>query len=296
MTLLVWQNLQGKNVVALTSYACHGVGVLSQGLGSDIPGALAESIGHQLGAPCLFLQAAAGDVNPTTVTATRSEMLAWVEHTMQSIAGIEDALQPAEVEDFRAAETWLDLSYAALPGEAEAQKRLDDLLRIAEGDVTSTDLQEALGAFKNTMNLPPDAILDPLQSRFLALALAEAAHTTLAAVHAGGGLLPQKLHVAAWRLGEILLVFMACEALAATGYRLRSLAPEMVLMPVTYLSPLLGYLPDREALLMGGYEVNEAWRFYGHPAPFAVDSEERVLEATTRLLASLLTQSRGGSS
>ena len=49
-------------------------------------------------------------------------MLAWVEHAMQSVAGIEDALQPVAVEDFRAAEAWLDLSYAALPGEAEAQK------------------------------------------------------------------------------------------------------------------------------------------------------------------------------
>jgi hypothetical protein len=214
-------------------------------------------------------------------------MQAWVERAMQPVAGIEGKLQQVEVEEFRVAEGWQDLSYAALPGRTEAQKQLDDLLRIADGDITSTDLQEAVGAFKNTLNIPPDAILDPLQSRFVALALAEAARSTLAAVQAGTVLPPNKLHLAAWRLGSLVLVFMACEALAATGFRLRSLYPEVKIMPVTYLAPLLGYLPDRDALSMGGYEVDEAWRFYGHPAPFAADSEERMLEAATSLLAKL---------
>jgi neutral ceramidase len=287
MTLLVWQSKEGKNIVSLAHYACHGVAVLSSGIGSDIPGALAEAIGQRLGAPCLFLQGAAGDVNPTVVTATRAEMLAWVERALRGFAHLTEVLQPVEVDDFQAAEAWLDLPYAILPGREEVQKQLSDLLRIANGDMSAPDLQDAVGAFKNTMNIPPDAALDPQQSRFVALALAESASLTLAAIRDGGILQPQKLHLAAWRIGELLLVFLACEALTSTDLRLRALRPETKILPMTYLAPLLGYLPDREALCLGGYEVSEAWRFYGHPAPFADDSEERLVAAVANLLAGM---------
>jgi neutral ceramidase len=287
LTLLVWQNMRGENIVALAHYACHGVAVLSQGIGSDIPGALAEAIGLQHGAPCLFLQAAAGDVNPTMVTSTWRDMQTWIERALQPLARLTNALQSVGEVDFQVAEAWVDLPYAALPGEAQAQKQLSDLLRIANGNVTSPDLQDAVRAFKNTMNMPPDASLDPQQSRFIALALAVSARRTLAAIEKGGAMPPCKLHLAAWRLGKYVLLFLACEALTTTGLRLRALNPGMVILPVTYLAPLLGYLPDREALRLGGYEVSEAWRFYGHPAPFAEDSEKRVLEAAAILLAGM---------
>jgi len=287
LTLLLWQSLKGKNIAALAHYACHGVAVLSQGIGSDIPGALAESIGLHLGAPCLFLQAAAGDVNPTTVTASWKEMQVWVERAAQPLSGLNDLLRPLEEPDFKAVESWFDLQYATLPKKAQSRKQLSDLLRIADGDVASLDLQEAVRDFKNTMNMPPDAALDPEQSRFVALALAESARRTLEAIQAAEAPLPQSLHLAAWRFGMVRLVFMGCEALTVTGLRLQELRPELKVLLVTYLAPLLGYLPDREAIRLGGYEVTEAWRFYGHPAPFAADSEERVLAAAADMLASL---------
>jgi hypothetical protein len=49
----------------------------------------------------------------------------------------------------------------------------------------------------------------------------------------------------------------------------------------------MGYIPDREALSLGGYEVNEAWRFYGHPAAFSPESEERMVEAARKMLVNL---------
>lgn len=288
MTVLAWRDQEGKNVAALAHYACHGVAVLSQGIGSDIPGALAEAIGMELEAPCLFLQGAAGDVNPTTVTAGRAEMLAWVEQAMQPLSSLNEILQPAQLDDFQAVEGWLGLSYSGLAGLEEAEMEARNLQRVADGDVTSPDLQEALRSFKNTLNMPPDEALDAKKTRFVALALAETAQKTLDAVRAGGDLPRQKLHMAAWRLGDFVLLFLACEALTATGLRLRALCPEMRILPVTYLAPLLGYIPDREAVRLGGYEVRDGWRFYGHPAPFAADSEERILQHADKLLAELI--------
>jgi hypothetical protein len=214
-------------------------------------------------------------------------MLTWVQRALQTLSGLKDSLQALEDIDFQSAESWVDLLYAPLPDEEQAKKRLSDLLRIADGDVTSPDVQEAVAAFKNTMNIPPDSILDPRQSRFVAMALAEAAQRTLAAIQVRGAQSSRKLHLAAWRLGNLRLLFLGCEALAVTGMRLQGLRPNLRIFPVTYLAPLLGYLPDREALRLGGYEVSEAWRFYGHPAPFAEDSEARALAAADNLLAYL---------
>ncbi len=137
------------------------------------------------------------------------------------------------------------------------------------------------------MNLPPDAVLDPQRSRFVALTLAEAARRTLLALHDGSALPEHKLHLAGWRFGNFVLIFLACEALAATGLRLRALHPDINILPVTYLAPLLGYIPDRNALRLGGYEVSEAWRFYGHPAAFSQDSEERMVDAARKMIVEL---------
>jgi hypothetical protein len=56
------------------------------------------------------------------------------------------------------------------------------------------------------------------------------------------------------------------------------------ILPVTYLAPLVGYVPDRAAMEKGGYEVDDAWRFYGHPAPFDPTSEQRIIETLKALI------------
>jgi hypothetical protein len=83
------------------------------------------------------------------------------------------------------------------------------------------------------------------------------------------------------------LVFLAGEIFSSTGQKIRALGNQCRILPVSYLAPLVGYIPDREALSLGGYEVNDAWRFYGQLAPFAVDSEERLVEIVAKLIGEL---------
>jgi hypothetical protein len=47
----------------------------------------------------------------------------------------------------------------------------------------------------------------------------------------------------------------------------------------------VGYVPDRASMEKGGYEADDAWRFYGHPAAFALDTEERIVETIRSLNA-----------
>jgi hypothetical protein len=86
------------------------------------------------------------------------------------------------------------------------------------------------------------------------------------------------------RLGQLAFAFVSAELFAITGFRIRALSRAMALLPVSYAAPIIGYLPDRDALAKGGYEIEDAWRFYRQPAPFAPDSEDRVVEAVRSLL------------
>ncbi len=85
-------------------------------------------------------------------------------------------------------------------------------------------------------------------------------------------------------MGEVALVFIAAEVFAITGYKIKNLRDSLTILPVSYMSPLVGYLPDAHSKEWGGYEVDYAWRFYDHVAPFAVDSEQRVVAVVDTLL------------
>ncbi|HEX7976263.1 MAG TPA: hypothetical protein VF498_17770 [Anaerolineales bacterium] len=140
LTVLVWRDLEGRGLAGLIHYACHGVAVLSQAIGSDIPGQLTACIGEQIGAPCLFLQSAAGDVNPTTVTAARDDLLAWTGQAAQRLDGLEGSFRPVRGEPLRSSSRLVALDYEPLSSAAAARRMLRDLVRIAAGDVSSPEL------------------------------------------------------------------------------------------------------------------------------------------------------------
>jgi len=287
MTILLWCDLSGRSLAALVNFACHGVAVLSQNIGADIPGALATEIGARLGAPCLFLQGAAGDTNPTTVTADRAELEVWLAQALTHLGDLEESLRPAPSLPLAAACHPFSLEFAPLPSQETAERQAQEFRRIAAGDLTSSDLKAAIRTFKNTMNLPLDAALDPAKSHFVAQVLAEHATGVLAAAHQDAPLPMLATRICIWRLGELLLVFLPGEIFSSTGLKIRSLREDLVTLPVTYLAPLVGYIPDQEALALGGYEVDDAWRFYKQPAAFALDSEARLINEVAGLIQEL---------
>ncbi len=284
LTLLLWRSLDGKNLAGLIHFACHGVAVLSQAIGSDIPGGMAVQIGNLLGAPCLFLQGASGDVNPTTVTASRTDLLNWIEQALGHLDSLAASFRPARLTDIQTATSQLPLYFAPLPDQDKAVQDLSRMRRITQGDITSLDLAETIRSFKNTMNIRPEEQLEQHTARFVAQALVESGQKTLTAIQLGQPLPPQILKINLWRLGDYVFVFLAGEIFSVTGTRIRALSKKLTLLPVSYMAPLVGYLPDQKAIQQGGYEVDDAWRFYGHPAPFASDSEQRLVAEVENLL------------
>jgi hypothetical protein len=93
------------------------------------------------------------------------------------------------------------------------------------------------------------------------------------------------LRLSIWNFGATILVGAAAELFALTGQRIEALRPDLTILPVTCLAPLVGYVPDRTAMSQDGYEVDDAWRFYCHPAPFSSNAEQSIVEAVRALIA-----------
>jgi hypothetical protein len=157
--------------------------------------------------------------------------------------------------------------------------------------VDSPDVQETLRRLGNIMNFRPGERPDISKAAYAARALANAERRTLAALAAaesGESPAPFPLRVALWQMGQFTLAFVSAELFALTGFRIRALGRGQAILPVTYAAPIAGYVPDCAAMEKGGYEVDDAWRFYRQPVPFQPDSEARIVAA----IASLATAGR----
>lgn len=97
--------------------------------------------------------------------------------------------------------------------------------------------------------------------------------------------------------GDLTLVGLPGEPFLACGEQIqaairadraeRGVTPGPVVV-TGYTNGCPGYLPDAEAYAHGGYEVLDAHRYYGMPAPFARGSVERLQELAVELSAELL--------
>jgi hypothetical protein len=283
LTVLLWRDPAGRSLAAIAHFACHGVAMMTQAISADIPGAVAARLESRLGAPVLFVQGAAGDVNPTTVTAGPDELAAWIASFEPHLDQLRFAPVP-DGERFRAARTMAQLHYAPFPPEDAIRAELAAYEHIARGELDAPGVGPVLSSLKNMMNVPPDEPVDADLLEQLGRAMASSAGRTLDAIRRGDPA-PQEAAAAIWRFGDdVALVGFGAEVFAATGERIWALRAGMRLLPVSYLAPLVGYVPPDRALRLGGYEVDHAWRFYGYPAPFAAGSEPRLVAAAGALL------------
>ena len=287
LTALRFRDPAGKTIAAVLHFACHGAAVCTQQIGGDIPGALARRVADLLDGPCLYVQGATGDIGPRAVSAERAAMEDWLGPFTRHLDDLPVRLYPLDGTPLRMASTDLYLTYQALPPRAATQRTIENFDRIAHGDVDSSDVQATIRLLGNIMNIKPGERPDASKAAFASKALANAERRVLAAIDGGGPVKPCRATVAVLRVGPIALACISAEVFAITGFRIRAMSRDMALLPVSYAAPIVGYVPDCESMAKGGYEVDDAWRFYRHPAPFTPDSEERIVKTMRELIGQI---------
>ncbi|HKJ26618.1 MAG TPA: neutral/alkaline non-lysosomal ceramidase N-terminal domain-containing protein [Anaerolineales bacterium] len=279
LTLLVWRNSAGENLAAVAHYPVHGVSVLTQSISGDIPGAIQRGYQERLRAPCLFLQGATGDINPIiTRTDGGEKFTAWMNEFFAKAEGLEGQLQPVPDETFGLQQSEVVLDYTQLPSAAFLENRIRLFQKVADGDFTSNEVGEIIPAIRELSGKNPGEPIEPVSAKQTAKLLADCDQSVLGKIKAKESLAAPPLKVACWRMGTVVFAFASVEVFAITGQRIRALSESLTMLPVSFSSRMMGYLPDDDAMDKGGYEADYSWRLYLHPAPFAKGAEERVIQ------------------
>ena len=85
-------------------------------------------------------------------------------------------------------------------------------------------------------------------------------------------------------LGEVALVLLPGEMFVEFGLAIKERAAPRPIITLAYANGTPGYIPHRSAYPEGGYEVEEAYRYYGYPACFAPEAGAALVEAALDLL------------
>jgi hypothetical protein len=271
----------------LASYACHPVTLGPNNLlaTADYPGVVRRSIEAVYpGATAQFATGCCGQVNNghTSRDGERGNGMHWrtfgeAERLGRSIAGA--AIQAAEqvarldaalpVIDFaelpvsiRAASRTIELPFLPPPGAAEIE-RLRQEWRVEEQQLREQGAR------------PGE--LERLQ----------VFHAWADEVSAGTPATSATAEVMVIAIGDVSIVMLPGESFVEFGLEIKQAHAPKPVMTLAYSNGRPGYIPHRSAYPAGGYEVDEAYRYYGYPSCFAPEAGELIVETAIDLIASL---------
>lgn len=253
--------VRGKNgqvLAILVNYACHPVvlGADNRQWTGDYPHFVrAELEASNPGATAIFLTGCIGDLN--------------TGHSAE--ASISLAGNPAR--SFLAAEAF---------GKRIAQAVVEGKDRPLGADC-STGLTNVTLTFERREKAPLDSLrkawLEEAEQSDIARAELLKIWADWARDIAPRPLDPLPERVAMFDWGGMILIGMPGEIFAATALGLRAALGDRPVMLAGFSDDNPGYIPPRQEYPFGGYEVDEAHRFYGQPATVAPGCAEAIRDA-----------------
>lgn len=273
LPLVRFEREDGSALALLVSYACHPVVLSSENLllSADYPGVVRERLEAATGATALFATSCAGDLNTGHPLGRRPDV---TDPSPQSprtfeqcelIGGViaDSALQA--VLQGKVAEVTARSGMVSLPLGASPPAQLNvDAARWAESARRCS---------------PEDRPLYEIWERW-ARDMAQGAATARLRDWTA------RVSVLTW--GPAVIVTLPgepfCSASQAIRKQITALTGARAVLVLGYCDGSPGYLPSRQEYTWGGYEVEEAHRYYGMPGPFTAGSLERLVEEAVRLV------------
>ncbi len=298
VSVLRIDDLSGRTIATVYAAGCHTVvlGPKTHALSPDFIGPARQIIESATGAPSLFFQGAAANINPAcgiggggldqfddslrigamlagetlkTWAGIRTHNRPGPRRIVQSVAALSVwnyEPQPEEcVEFFGVATRALTLPLAPLPDRQTVERQLQER-RQARDDA------EARG--------------DSLGARNVAQRLYDWADL-VARTQASGSPVTRELEVWAFRLNDIGIVAVNGEPFAELSLEVKRRSPLAHTLFLGYSNGCLGYFPTPEAFAEGGMEVVESVRNYVLPSSFTPEWGPTIVETSLQLLEEL---------
>lgn len=263
LSLVAIQDLAGQTLAVLANFTCHPVCLdhTNRLVSADYPGVWSRIIQEKTQAIGLFTNGAAGDINPEKMgrfeyaeelgSALAAETLRLLEH-----------IEFHEPRSLAVANEWLNLPLNPHP--------------------TAEALSKEIASRRLLLSAAKDAGDDQLCK--IHTALLGWAATTLADMNNQQAPASMPAEIQVIHLGEIVLVGIPGEIFSELGKQIKNLDPSRQVMVLGYTNNDIGYIPTHQAYETGGYEVEEAFKFYGYPAALAPEAGDHIISAAARLL------------
>jgi len=241
----------GAPFAVAVNYACHAVCFSDRLASADWPGAVCSALSQALGPGVTPLVLAGAGANTNPLNRGSADAVRSMAQTLAS------AVLAAPRKTVTAAPVHARRTVVSAPFLIPSEQ---DLLAMR---------REFLGRVK-----PGDSNADSTRLEWVDSRLADQR----------AGRLPPfwPAPVSVLAVGPVRFVFLPFETFAQTGLAIKRRSPGSVFV-VSCADGLAGYLPVRAAFAEGGYEVQDACRFYD-TLPFAPEAEERVVEAVCGMM------------
>jgi neutral ceramidase len=245
-------------IATLVNYACHpsSLGATAQSISSDFVGAMRRRSEQRDGGLTLFLQGAAGDIDPLSKGADWSIP----DAAGELLAG--DVALASRQEGLVTGPLMSSRAVIAVPrGGAQSAVAIEAELLDLEGRMAALAQEDDGGRW------------------WLEIKISESI-AKLVALRAG--LEPTiDAEISAIRCGDCAIAFVPAELFSSLGRTIKDESPFPHTMVVGYTDGMLWYVPTRSAFAEGGYEVEDACRVAPGAGELIVTRVLELLEALT---------------
>ena len=259
-----FRGADGNPIVTLVNYSCHPTGSRESVSTSDYPGHMRRTVSAATGAPCTYVNGAGGDVNQRFDGAGYRSVSNARHHGValgRTVLDLRSQLRRSSTTRAGSASAPADLNYAEPISHVEARQILAQGQRALE---STTGTAHRLRIQWHQVDFAR-RVLDWQPSD-------------------GPGL---TVDIQALRIGDLALVAIPSEFFSADGRALRAQSPSPELVVAGWSNGLVGYTPTRRATATGGYEVDDAHRWYGHPAAWNPASGDNLRAAALKSIGQL---------
>ena len=251
-------------IVTLVNYSCHPTGSRESVSTSDYPGHMRRTVSAATGAPCTYVNGAGGDVNQRFDGAGYRSVSNARHHGValgRTVLDLRSQLRRSSTTRAGSASAPADLNYAEPISHVEARKILAQGQRALE---STTGTAHRLRIQWHQVDFA---------RRVLDWQPSDGPDLTV--------------DIQALRIGDLALVALPSEFFSADGRALRAQTPSPELVVAGWSNGLVGYTPTRRATATGGYEVDDAHRWYGHPAAWNPASGDNLRAAALESIGQL---------
>lgn len=258
VTVLQAQTPDGKPIVTLVNFQCHGtvLGPKNRLISADWIGAMRRIVEQESGSPVMYLQGATGDLNPDH---------AWGKDDFGAVENIGG----------RIAEQVLKLIPPIAPVLGEAVSFHEEQIWLS------------LEAESHGPTPPPTyrAVLAQMAHvpRFMVEFVLNYRYPWKTYIAARDGFWSVPVVLTQVRAGDLALYTLGAEVFTEIGMTIKKASATNPTLFASVSSGCIGYLPTASEHALGGYEVDMSPYFYRMPGRLKADSAERVLQVVRNL-------------